>query len=321
MTDLLSSRTGVHRIDVHHHALPTSVGAMLAERGAPNPCPGWCVNRTIEVMDANGIELGVVSNAIPAEIFPTASEADDFTRRTNEAVADLVRERPGRFGLFAALPMPHLDEALEALRHNLDVLGADGVTLLPHAGDRYLGDPLFDPLFEELDRRAAVVLVHPLALPAGAAPGVPPVFADFLLDTTRAAVAMIRAGVPQRFPRVSIILSHAGGFAPYAATRLEAVAETAGTPAADVRDALRHFYYDLALSAPSAVPSLLSVADPSRILFGTDWCAASAEAVERGTRAFEAFPGLGAEEKAAIGRANALRLLPSVARRLSVAAR
>jgi predicted TIM-barrel fold metal-dependent hydrolase len=192
------------------------------------------------------------------------------------------------------------------------------VVLLAHGGDHYLGDPLFDPLFAELNRRQAVVLVHPLDLPQGSAPGVPSVFADYLLDTTRAAINLITSGTLARYPHVSIILSHAGGFLPYAATRVEVVASVlANVDQATVWEGIRRFYYDLALSAPSALPSLLAAADPHRVLYGTDWSGVPAAVVEHVTRALDEATVLDESTRQAINRGNALGLLPGVASRLS----
>jgi 6-methylsalicylate decarboxylase len=308
------------RIDIHHHALPAEVIELMRERGLPTPAQQWCIKDTLDVMDANAIEASVVSNVIPCDVLGDAALARRLARQVNEAAAEVVRLHPNRFGFFAILPLPQVDLALEEAAYALDDLGAEGVALLPHGGDHYLGAPLFDPLFAELNRRRAVVLVHPLDLPQGSAPGVPSVFADYLLDTTRAAINLITSGTLARYPHVSIILSHAGGFLPYAATRVEVVAGAlVNVDQATVWDGTRRFYYDLALSVPSALPSLLAAADPGHILYGTDWSGVPASVVEHVTRALDEATVLDEPTRQAINRGNALGLLPGLASRLSAA--
>lgn len=308
------------RIDIHHHALSADVIDLMRAHGLATPALQWSLAATLDMMDANRIEAGVISNVIPCDVLGDAATAHRLVRQVNEAAAEVVRTHPRRFGFFAVLPLPYVDQALAEAARALDELGADGVALLPHGGDHYLGNPLFDPLFEELNRRHAVALVHPMDLPQGCAADVPAVFADYLLDTTRAAINLITSGTLTRYPEVSIILSHAGGFLPYAASRIEiAAGAMAGVDQATVWDGIRRFYYDLALAVPAALPSLLAAADPGRILFGTDWSGVPASVVERMTSAFDGAAALDEATRQAINRTNALGLLPALAGRLNAA--
>jgi predicted TIM-barrel fold metal-dependent hydrolase len=217
--------------------------------------------------------------------------------------------------------MPYVDAALEQVRYAYEVLGAHGVILIPQSRGRYLGDPSYDPLFAELDRRCAVVLVHPMMLPGTPVAEPPAVLADFLLDTTRGAVNLMLTSTLDRYPNISFILSHAGGFLPYAASRVVALGQRFyGLPPERVEGYLQRFYYDLALAAPSALPSLLAAVPPSQLLFGTDWCAASAEPVAVCTDGLDRSKWVPEEARAMINRANALRLLPGLARLTAVAA-
>lgn len=305
------------RIDVHHHAIPPKKAKLMREAGAPFAIP-WSLEETVEVMGVNGIEFALISNAIP-DFSPTAGAAARLNRGSNESIAELVADHPGRFGLLAALPMPYVDLALAELAHAYDVLGADGVVLVPHAGSQYLGDPLYDVLFRELNRRRAVVLVHPMALPAVEHTSVPYVLADFLLDTTRGALNLIMSGALDRYPDITFILSHGGGFLPYAAFRAERLGEAFfGLDRARVRDGLRRFYYDTALTGSSALPSLLETVSPDRIVFGTDWSAIPAGLVAECVQDLES-PRLGLDgaDRALIDRRNALGLFPGVAQRLT----
>lgn len=210
--------------------------------------------------------------------------------------------------------MPHAAEATTEAVHALDTLRADGVVLLANAAGRYLGAPGSDPLFAALDERRAVVFVHPASLPGPTVDGIPPFAADFLLDTTRAAYLLVRNGIVRRHPNIRFVLSHAGGFVPYAAHRMTSaiVADTGASPL-DVLDDLRSFYYDTALSgSPSALPSLLAFARPEHVLFGSDWAFAPPAAVQYFTAGLDNHP-MDATARAGIERTNAEALFPRLA--------
>ena len=203
-----------------------------------------------------------------------------------------------------------MDGALEEARHAFDALGAAGVILLANAHGEYLGAPEHEPLLAELDRRRAVVFVHPSTLPGPAVPGVPPFAADFLLDTTRAAYRLVQSGAVRRHANLRIILAHAGGFLPYASHRLMAalLAEGGRSPA-DILEDLRSFHFDTALSgSPAALPSLLAFAKPGHVLFGSDWPYAPAPAVSYFTGQLDAHAALDAAGHRAIDRESAAAL-------------
>ncbi|HKT03966.1 MAG TPA: amidohydrolase family protein [Rugosimonospora sp.] len=305
------------RVDVHHHAIVPAIAEIMRERKAPNYFT-WTLGETLTVMQRSHIGMAVVSNAIPFDIFGSRHAAADAARRANDAIADLARDHPNRFSFFAAVPLPHIDLALDEARYALDELGAAGLIVLPHGGGRYLGDPMFDPFFAELDRRSTTVLVHPLHLPGTSPSDVPPVLADYLLDTTRGAISLINAESLDRFPGVTFILAHGGGFLPYAASRVETLtSEFYGAERTRIGGYVRRFCYDLALSIPSALPTLLQVAGADHILFGTDWCAVPEASVTRASRTLDAYE-LSVADRVAIDRGNALRILPTLAHKLAV---
>jgi predicted TIM-barrel fold metal-dependent hydrolase len=308
---------GPGRIDVHHHAILPRIQQLMRECGAPFTLP-WSLAETWDVLHSNDIDFALVSNPIPGGFFADAAQAARFNRSANEAVAEFVANYPDRFGLLAALPMPHVDAALAEAEYAFDDLHADGVVLIAHAGDSYLGDPCYDPLFAELNRRRAVVLVHPMTLPGGPAT-VPPVLVDFLLDTTRGAVNLILTGALDRYPGITFILAHGGGFLPYAASRVQSLgAAFYGLDGARVADALGRFYYDVALTAPSGLPSLLAAVPADRILFGTDWSAVPAGVVAAGARSLDAgLSGQAGSARHDIYRGNALSLFPTIGHRLA----
>jgi len=168
-----------------------------------------------------------------------------------------------------------------------------------------------DELFAELERRRAVVFVHPSVPPGPSVPGIPPFAADFLLDTTRAAYRLVQRETPRRFPKLPIILSHAGGFVPYASYRLTAGIIAEGKRAGpDILEDFRSFYFDTAISGtPAALPSLLAFAKPGHVLFGSDWPFLPAPAIALFTGLLDGFASLDAAGHAAIDRGNAAALL------------
>jgi len=202
-----------------------------------------------------------------------------------------------------------LNGAIAEAAYALDVLKADGVVLLANVHGQYLGDAAFDPLMAALNERGAAVFVHPSHLPGPDVPGIPAFAADFLLDTTRAALNIAKSGALERYPDLKIILSHAGGFVPYAAERMARVISPDGqTPGGLAR--LRKFWFDTALSSsPYALPALLAFADPARITFGSDWPYAPAERSLHFTRLLEDYP-LTEAQRHAIDRGNAEALFP-----------
>jgi predicted TIM-barrel fold metal-dependent hydrolase len=267
----------MNRIDVHAHVLPPTYRSWLESRGITETdgreLPSWSPAEHLEVMDRNGIATSILSLSTPGSWVEGRTDALEIANTVNEYCATLTHEHPDRFGFFANAPLPDVDAALAATTHALDDLGADGVSLLANNNGSYLGDPAFDPLLAELDRRAATVLVHPSSLCGPAVPGIPPFAVDFLLDTTRAVVNLVLHDVPRRFPNLKLILSHAGGFLPYAAYRIGAVvvAQT-GREIPEILESLSSFYFDTALSSsPTSLPSLLAFAKPGHVLFGSDW--------------------------------------------------
>lgn len=304
------------RIDTHHHVVPPEYADWLRSKGALAgglPIPEWSVASALELMDRNRVDTAVLSVSTPGTHLGDGADAATMARAVNDFAADVVRADPSHFGFFATLPLPDVGASMDELARSLDELHADGVVLLANNRGTYLGDPLFDPIFDELQRRRTTVFVHPSVLP-GLAPvdGIPPFVADFLLDTTRAAINLCRTGTLQRCPDVPIILSHAGGMIPYGAYRFSAAASPTGN-AAEGLELLQRFYFDTALSSsPSALPSLLSFARPGHVLFGSDWPYAPTPAVASFVGMYEKHM-LSDEQRMSIDRSAAERLLPRLA--------
>lgn len=311
------------RIDVHHHLVPPPFWRAMDKRGvdlvAGAPLPGWEPARSINVMDANGIGTALLSLSAPGVHFGDDQEARGLARECNEYAARVKQDHSGRFGFFAVLPMPLVDASCEEVLYALDHLGADGVVLLGSTQGLFLGDSRFEPLMAELDRREAVVFVHPNLHESSEKLGIntPGFLMEFLCDTSRAACNLIFNGVTERYPNIKWILAHAGGFLPYIAWRLSLgnlMPDLAAAAPQGVMTYIRRFYFDTALSpSPYVMACLKELVDPSHILFGSDFPFAPAPVAAIQTRTLDDSEVWTHEEKSAINRGNALRLFPDYA--------
>lgn len=310
------SHSPARRIDVHQHLLPPEFLAVLERHGVSGQWAPvtWTAEGALAMMDEHQITTGVLSLSAPGPNFGDLAEAKTLTLQVNERQAALVQQRPDRFGMFACVPLPDIDLSLEAIAHAYDHLATDGVILMANANGVYLGDPAFDPVMEELNRRRAVILVHPTALVGPPAKGIRPSAVDFLLDTTRAALSLVRNKIPHRYPNLRMILSHAGGFIPYAAYRIAMQSNVADS--ATMLEDLSNFYFDTALSAsPTVLPSLLPFAKPGHVLFGSDWPYCTTKTVGYFADHLDSYADLDAAGHAAVNHRNAEVLFPRLARR------
>ncbi|WIE49845.1 amidohydrolase family protein [Pseudomonas sp. GM17] len=277
------------RIDVHHHIIPPAFVEAMDARGlhkvAGAPLPAWTPEKSIEVMDMNGIERAITSLSAPGVHFGDGvRQAGELAQRCNEFAAQMRSRYPSRFGNFAVLPMPFTEAACSEAVYALDVLKAEGIVLLGSTDGVFLGDPRFDELMAELDRRRTVVLVHPNMHQSSENIGLqtPGFLIEFLCDTTRAAVNLILGGAMERYPGIRWILAHSGGFLPFVAWRVSlanALPEFQQHAPQGVMTYIRRFYYDTALS-PSrySMAALKELVEPSHILFGSDFPFAPAPA-------------------------------------------
>jgi len=315
------------RIDVHHHILPADYVAALARVGITGgggiPFPRWSVEDALGLMDRHGIAAAVTSISAPGVHFGDAAAARDLARRCNEISARLVSDHPERFGAFATLPLPDVDGALRELEHALDTLRLDGVVLLASQHDgRVLGDPAFDQLFAELDRRRAVVFVHP-TIPKSSETipiDVPGFAAEFTFDTSRAILNLVWSGTAERCPNVRLIFSHAGGTAPFLAWRwslLDFLPGTRERAPRGVMHYLKSFFYDTALSAnPHALRSLCELVPATQILFGTDFPFAPEPVTHLTVEGLARHDGFDEAARGRVERDNALGLLPALRSRV-----
>lgn len=309
------------RIDVHHHIIPPAFVDTMHAKGigkiAGAPLPDWSPQKSIEVMDMNGIQTAITSLSAPGVHFGDGvAQASELARRCNEFAASMRDDFPGRFGNFAVLPTPFTEAACKEAIYALDVLKAEGVVLLGSTDGVFLGDPRFEELMAELNRRETIVFVHPNMHESSEkidlqAPGF---LVEFLCDTTRAAVNLILTGTLERYPKIRWILAHAGGFLPYVAWRVSlanALPEYQDKAPQGVLTYIRRFYFDTALS-PSrlSMAALKELVDPSHILFGSDFPFAPAPATALQCQTLEQSAFWPDEVLYGINRGHALSLFP-----------
>lgn len=305
-------------IDVHHHILPPGY---LQAPGLVYDSPGnvsreWTPQMSLEDMDAGGVQAAITSMSSPNVWFGDLALRRRLARLCNEYAAGMVRDYPGRFGMFASLPMPDVEASLREIGYAFDVLHADGVVFLTSLEGRYPGDPVFTPVLEELDRRRAVVYTHPTVHPAckGLIPGVPASTIEFGTDTTRAIASLLFSGAAARFRNIRFIFSHAGGTLPFIIerfTRLARRPDLAAKLPRGVLPELKRFHYEVAQAAhPMALASLGELVPMSQVMFGTDYPYRTAADIRRGLARCELSPA----ELSAIHGTNAAKLFPRLSR-------
>lgn len=297
----LSSQAGCSCIDVHHHHGTPEFARFMAETPSDRAFPpnSWCVEEALADMDASGVQTAILSQFPPYHL-ATAQKRRDLARGLNEAAARHATDHPGRFGLFTSLPLPSIDDCLTEVAYGFDVLGADGVAISTSIDGKWLGHPYFEPLWEELNRRKAVVYTHPYtpACCCGLVPEIPEYIIEYATDTTRAIGSLIWSGTTERFPDIRFIFSHGGGTMPFlierflAGTTEEVVPGilTKGKsppfvppqPSKGIMHEIRRMYYDTAqCSNPIALRALRDTVLPSQIVFGSDyWYRTSVETVQ-----------------------------------------
>jgi predicted TIM-barrel fold metal-dependent hydrolase len=303
-----------HRIDIHHHLLPPEfIKEIMARRKSATP--KWSVSRSLEDMDRNGVATSLVSQVQPGVWFDDVPAGRRLSRIVNDFGARMAQDHPGRFGLFAALPMPDVEGSLREIEYAMDTLKADGIGVLTSYGNRWLGDAHFAPIWEELNRRKAVVYDHPHS-PAccGTLPNSTPAsIVEYAADTSRTIASLIYTGTAVRYPDIRWIHSHGGGAVPFILDRFtredeimrpERRREIAPT---GLVNELRKFYYDTAqANNPGSLAALMNLVPPSQVMFGSDFPFRDAGVVLTGLANYRFSPG----ERREIERGNALRILP-----------
>jgi len=271
------------RIDTHHHIYPPKYLADAGEhirRATHVHFPRisqWTPAQSVEAMDRDGIAAAIVSIS-PSLWFGDIAATRKIARDWNEYAAEMARDHRGRFGIFAALPLPDVEASLKEIEYALDVLKVDGFGLVTNYGDKWPGDKAFAPVFDELNRRKAVVYFHPTESPAfeNILPDIPPPMIEFPFDTTRAIVSLLFGGTLSRCADIRYIFSHGGGALPMLAARIASVAKNRKDLSARVPTGvlpeLKKLYYDIA-GINHAIPfnAIRELVGTSQLLFGTDF--------------------------------------------------
>ena len=317
----------VTRIDVHAHFLPDFYRQALIEAGESQPdgihaLPQWDEESALRTMDALGVRTALLSISSPGVHFGEDARAADLARRCNNEGARLRQAHPTRFGHFASLPLPDVEASVREAIRALDELGADGVVLETNSGGLYLGDPRLEPLYTELDRRAAVIFIHPTspvcACCTRLSAAYPQPMVEFMFETTRSVSDMVLSGVLDRFPSLKAIVPHAGAALPALSERIELLLPMLGKVGApkppSIIQALRGLHFDLAgAPVPHLLDTLLSVADPGRLHYGSDYPFTSAPICDALARKLEETPALSEALREQIWRGNAAALFPRLA--------
>lgn len=333
------------RIDVHHHFTPEAYNAYRrafaqggrgggrGRGGVPTSAfPNWSLSQDMEDMDKNGTATAILSITTPGFTAGGGDDVRKVVRECNEAAAKLKADHPGRFGNFAALPLKDTDGSLKEIEYAMETLKAEGFGVFTNYGDVWLGNAGFAPIYEELNRRRAVVYIHPsapnccgnLPITQDGVPNEGPMI-EYGTDTTRTIASLVFSGTTKKFPNITFITSHAGGTMPYLVERFfqaGAAAEIVpgiltkgqgGTgpnvqAGQDVLRELRKLYYDTAQTAnPVAMGALRKVVPVSQIVFGTDYWYRTAAETARGLVTSKVFTDA---ELRMINRGNVERILP-----------
>ena len=312
----LPAKSGL--IDVHHHIVPAFFLAENRDRivaaggGRINPAySNWTPEQALAEMDKHGVATAVISLSASAFWFGDRALAVRTARRVNEYAADLVRTHTGRFGLFAIIPLPDTEASLREIDYAYSVLKADGIELATSYDDKWLGHPDYQPVFEELNRRKAVVFVHPTTPPCCRTllPDVSPILIEVPQDTARAVTNLLFTGTFARFRDIRFIFAHAGGNVPMLLGRMHQygpknIAEKAPN---GIEYELSRLYYDIAGTAyRPAIAALTSLVPATQILFGSDNPFVPLATTAEGMMQLQ----FSADDLRHIGRENALALLP-----------
>ena len=291
---------GSAQIDVHCHMISNAyleaVKAHGMEMDEGFPIPGWDADAHLQFMDEAGIRTSVLTMPAPQPYFGDGAESAAICRKYNEEAAALKALHPGRFLFCAALPLPDVERALEEAKYALEVLGADGVKLASNSYGQYLGDPELEPLMAYLNSRKAVIITHPHK-PSAAndklIAAVPLASYEYLAETTRAILNMVAHDVLVRYPELKVVVPHCGSFLPNALPRfkglLPVMINQGYMQPVDVDANISRLYFDLAGAATDdVIESLLTITEPSHILYGSDYPYVAAPALVGAKKSLEA---------------------------------
>jgi predicted TIM-barrel fold metal-dependent hydrolase len=309
-----AAAAGTPRIDVHHHIIPPVQREAFARHKMR--ATKWSIEASLADMDQAGVTTAITSIQNPGVWFGEASEESrKLARECNEYAKKLEQDHPGRFRTFAVIPLPDTDGSLREIEYALDTLKAEGIALWTDYSGKYLGDPAFVPVFEELNRRKAVVYTHP-TVPAccnNLVPGVSVSTLEYNHDTTRTIASLVfgKGNTALRCPDVKFIWSHSGGTLPFLTSRFEGLAKQRKDQFPDGAVAVfRRFFYEVAQgNTPAMLDGLMHMVPISQVMFGSDFPYRKAKEALDGVANYDKFS---AADRLAIDYQNAVRVMPSL---------
>lgn len=320
MSMALATNLATAQIDVHSHMITASYMEALKSHGMEMdegfPIPAWDAEAHLKFMDEAGIRTSVLTMPAPQPYFEDGAESAAVCRKFNEEAAALKALYPGRFLFCAALPLPDVERAVQEAAYALDVLGADGVKLATNSYGQYLGDPELEPLMDFLNSREAVIITHPhkpSAVNDDLIAAVPLASYEYLAETTRAILNMVSHDVLVRYPDLKVVVPHCGSFLPGALPRfkglLPVMAAQGMMKDVDVDANISRLYFDLAGAATDdAIDALLTVTEPTHILYGSDYPYVAAPALAGARKSLEKRLALHGLDPADVMSGNAARL-------------
>jgi predicted TIM-barrel fold metal-dependent hydrolase len=310
-----------HRIDTHHHPYPpvyvekTRDILKRTTHAFYDRLTKWQPSHAVEAMDKDGIAVSVLSIGTPSVWLGDVQASRTLARECNDASARMQSDYKGRFGHFATIPLPDVDGSLREIEYLYGTLKADGIALTTNYDDKYPGEDAFAPVFDELNRRKAVVYFHPTAasFAFNRVKDIPPPTIEFPFDTTRTITSLLFSGTFTRCPNIKWIFSHGGGALGMVANRLAGLAknrpELAARVPGGVKQELSKLYLDVVgVTTPGALAAVLDIVPMSQLLFGTDYPFWAPDITVNGLAALK----LSAADLAAVERGNALRLMPGL---------
>lgn len=267
-----------------HFVLPSYYNAVVEhhadkEDGFPMPT-SWSIEENLAFMDEVGVDISIMSLSTPHPFWGDVQESRNLCHTINTQIAAEVKKYPNRFKFMAALPIPDAEGSIEETKYAMDELDAVGVKIPSNAQGIYLGNKMLEPLYEELNKRQAVVIIHPSRPPFLSegvfTSGPMPIF-EYLVDESRTVIDILTAGVLDRYPDIKFILPHNGAFMPTVIDRLARISkhlvETGFMEKeADIYGSMSKFYIDISGDVlPRNFDNLITMAAPEKILFGLDY--------------------------------------------------
>lgn len=306
-------------IDAHHHLLPTRYVASLDRLGIKTiggaEVPEWNLQKSLAMMDRNGIRVALLSASSPGAYAPEEATAIELANICNDELMDIVLRKPDRFGIFAALPLPHVEATLQTIKKL--PMAVDGFGMIASYEEKYLGHADFTPVFEELNKRKAIIFIHPTIGPGSLSFEIDllPAVVEFTFDTTRTVLSLLRSGVFHKFPDIRFILSHNGGTIPFLAGRIASLIERRYPYQEFAPNGVTHYFkrlfYDCTTSTSEATLRCLRAFVPTtQILFGSDYPFAPEPVGARGISDIASFDGFSEADRKRIAYDNIAGLMP-----------